>query len=316
MSSTVHLLTGATSGMGLELARQLLAEPATSLIVGARRPATAHGLRALAAEDRLAILPLDLCSLASTAAFADSVANHLQGRRLASLAANAGLQIVGSRQMTGDGYEETFQANWLSHAVLIEGVRRLLAPAAPTVFTASGTHDPAHRSARRFGFRGGLFPGIERVAKGRLDDAASVKQQGLDRYATSKLVAILHVYALARREKPDGLRYFAFDPGLMPGTGLARDRSALERFGWSTLMPLLVPLIPGASTPLRSASALALLLTGRAFAGATGRHLDFTLEETASSADSRRLDWQDEVADFALRIAHSERPALRAIDSM
>jgi hypothetical protein len=74
--------------------------------------------------------------------------------------------------------------------------------------------------------------------------------------------------------------------------------------------------MPGASTPLRSASALALLLAGRAFSGATGRHLDFTLEETPSSADSHRLDWQDEVADFALRIAHSGRPAPSAIDSI
>lgn len=316
LSSTIHLLTGATSGIGLELARQLLAQPATSLIVGARQPAAAHALRALAREDRLVILPLDLCSLASTAAFAEAVAGHLQGRKLASLAANAGIQITGPRQTTRDGYEETFQANWLSHAVLIDWLGPLLAPAAPVAYTASGTHDPAHRPARRFGFRGGIFPGIERVAEGRLDEAASAKQQGLDRYATSKLVAILHVYALARRATAGGPRYFAFDPGLMPGTGLARDRSALERFGWSTVMPLLVPLIPGASTPLRSASALALLLTGRAFAGATGRHLDFTLTETPSSADSHRLDWQDEVDGFARRAAHKGRPASRAIDSI
>lgn len=315
IASTVHLLTGATSGMGLELARQLLVQPTTNLIVGARQPAAARALRALAPEGRLTILPLDLCSLASTASFADAVAGRLEDRRLASLAANAGLQIVGPTRMTGDGYEETLQANWLSHAVLIEWLRPRLAPAAPVVFTASGTHDPAHAPARRFGFRGGLFPGIARVAAGRLDEAASIKQQGMDRYATSKLVDILHVYALARREKADGPRYFAFDPGLMPGTGLARERSALERFGWSTLMPLLVPFIAGASTPLRSASALALLLTGRAMHGASGRHLDFTLAETPSSADSHRLDWQDEVADFALGIAHSERPALRAIDS-
>lgn len=316
LTSTVHLLTGATSGIGLELARQLLAQPTNSLIVGARQPAAAHRLRALAREDRLAILPLDLCSLVSTASFADAVAGRLQDRRLASFAANAGVQIVGPRRMTGDGYEETFQANWLSHAVLIEWLRPRLASTAPVVFTASGTHDPAHHAARRFGFRGGLFPDIARVAQGQLDEAASVKQQGMDRYATSKLVAILHVYALERRQRADGPRYFAFDPGLMAGTGLARERSAVERFGWSALLPLFASVMPGASTPLRSASALALLLTGRAFSGVSGRHLDFTLEETPSSADSHRLDWQDEVADFALRTAHSDRPALRAIDSM
>ena len=316
LSSTLHLLTGATSGIGLELARQLLAQPTTNLIVGARQPAAAHGLRALAREDRLTILPLDLCSLASTASFADAVAGRLKDRRLASFAANAGVQIVGPRRMTDDGYEETFQANWLSHAALIEWLSPWLAPAAPVVFTASGTHDPAHAAARRFGFRGGLFPDIARVAQGQLDEAASVKQQGMDRYATSKLVAILHVYALARRDQTDGPRYFAFDPGLMAGTGLARERSALERFGWSALLPLFASVMPGASTPLRSASALALLLTGRAFAGATGRHLDFTLAETRSSADSHRLDWQDEVADFARRAAHKGRPAARAIDSI
>ncbi|MGD9881104.1 MAG: SDR family NAD(P)-dependent oxidoreductase [Reyranella sp.] len=316
LSSPIHLLTGATSGIGLELARQLLAQPRSSLIVGARHPAAAHALRSLAREDRLTILPLDLCSLASTASFADTVSVRLIDRRLASLAANAGVQVVGPRRVTGDGYEETFQANWLSHATLIEWLRPMLAPAAPVVFTASGTHDPAHPAARRFGFRGGLFPDITRVAQGKLDEAASVKQQGMDRYATSKLVAILHVYALARREEADGPRYFAFDPGLMAGTGLARERSAVERFGWSALLPLFASVMPGASTPLRSASALALLLTGRAFAGATGRHLDFTLTEIPSSADSHRFDWQDEVADFARRAAHKGRPASRAIDSM
>jgi len=82
------------------------------------------------------------------------------------------------------------------------------------------------------------------------------------------------------------------------------------------VLPLFASLMPGASTPRRSASALALRLSGRAFAGATGRHLDFTLEETPSSADSHCLDWQDEVDAFARRAAHKGRPASCAIDPM
>jgi hypothetical protein len=34
----------------------------------------------------------------------------------------------------------------------------------------------------------------------------------------------------------------AYDPGLMPGTGLARDYSGFQRFVWRFLFPLLRPL--------------------------------------------------------------------------
>ena len=305
MSSFLHLVTGATSGLGLELASRLLADSRCCLIVGARRPDSARALRALAGADRLAILPLDLASLASTSAFAEAVIARLEGGTLASLAANAGLQFVGARRLTADGYDETFQANWLGHALLIEWLLPHLAPGAPVVLTASGTHDPEHRMVRRFGFRGGLFAGADRVARGELDPAASVKQHGLDRYATSKLCAILYVYALARRVGAIGPRFIAFDPGLMPGTGLARDRSALEQWGWSNLMPLLGRLMPGASTAARSATAYAKLLTGRAFDRGTGLHVDFNLAEPLSSRDSHRADWQDELDLFARRTAHA-----------
>lgn len=307
--STIHLVTGATSGIGLELVRLLLAEPETRVIVGARRPAEATDLRSVADKRRLDILPLDLASLTSTAAFADAVTGRLGGGRLASLAANAGLQNVRARQMTVDGYEETFQANWLGHAALIEWLLPDLAPGAPVAFTASGTHDPADAGARRFGFRGGLFPGIERVARGELDSGVPEKQQGMDRYATSKLVDILHVYALTRDTPAGGPRWFAFDPGLMPGTGLARDHSAIGRWAWSTILPVVARAIPGTSTPKRSAATYARLLTGRLFPQESGVHLDFSGRRTESSDDSHRLEWQDEVASFARRIAQESRLA-------
>lgn len=306
--TVLHLVTGGTSGIGLELVRMLLADPANRVIVGARRPAEAAALRALADGGRLDILPLDLASLASTAAFTDALRARLADERLASLAANAGVQNVKARRMTVDGYEETLQANWLAHALMIERLLPVLAPGAPVVFTASGTHDPASATARLFGFRGGLYRGIERVARGDLDGSASETQQGLDRYATSKLVAILHVYALARRTPGGGPRWFAFDPGLMAGTGLARGRSALERWAWSAILPVVARAIPGASTPQTSAATYARLLTGRLFPQESGVHLDFSGRRTASSADSNRQDWQEEVAAFAGAISQGWHP--------
>jgi len=313
--TVLHLVTGGTSGIGLELVRLLLADPANRVIVGARRPAAAGALRAVADGERLDILPLDLASLASTVAFADEVVARLAGQRLASLAANAGIQSVAGKRMTVDGYEETLQANWLAHALLIERLLPVLAAGAPVVFTASGTHDPANGAARLFGFRGGVYPGIDRVARGDLDARASEKQLGLDRYATSKLVAILHVYARARSIPAGGPRWFAYDPGLMPGTGLARDRSAMERWAWSTILPVVARAIPGASTPRRSAATYARLLTGRLFPQETGVHLDFSGLRTESSADSKRRDWQDEVTAFAGAISQGWRPAVAEIAS-
>jgi protochlorophyllide reductase len=291
--------------MGLAAARYLMADPEVRVIVGARRPEAARQVATLADPERVRILPLDLSSLESVYRFADSVAAMLGGAKLASLACNAGVQLVGARRMTSDGFEETFQANWLGHALLIDRLLPQLAPNAPVVMTASGTHDPANRTARLFGFRGGLFPDIAAVAIGELDSRASVRQLGLDRYATSKLVMILHVYALARARTSDGPRYLAFDPGLMPGTGLARDRSAFERWGWSTLLPRLAPLLSGTSTAEASAQSLARLLAANAHPSCSGAHVDYGLRITRSSEDSQRTDWQDQVASFARRIARS-----------
>ena len=153
---------GRCRDLGLEAARRLLAEPTSRLIVGARSPQAMASLRPADEPDRLVVLPLDLGSLDSTVRFADAVVERLAGRPAASLAANAGLQFAGPRRLTADGYEETFQVNWLSHAVLIERLAPCLAPGAPIVLTASGTHDPGNRLARVFGFRGGIFPGRPR----------------------------------------------------------------------------------------------------------------------------------------------------------
>jgi NAD(P)-dependent dehydrogenase (short-subunit alcohol dehydrogenase family) len=163
------------------------------------------------------------------------------------------------------------------------------------VMTASGTHDPADKLARFFGFRGGLFVGAEGVSAGNLDQSASVKQQCMDWYATSKLCAVLFVRAAARHGAELGPRFVAFDPGLMPGTGLARERSVVERWAWSNVLPLLTRGIPGVSTTRRSAEAYRKILTGQAFGKGTGLHVDFVLSETAGSRDSHRHDWQEEL---------------------
>lgn len=292
-----YLITGATSGLGLEAARALLTRvPHGRVLAGARDPGAASALRATVPPDRLTLLELDLGSLASVRRFAAGARRRLGPEgRLAGIACNAGLQSAGPLRRSADGHELTFATNHLGHFLLVHELSDLLAPGAAVVSTASGTHDPADRLARRFGFRGGLFPSAAAVARGELDGSAPERQQGRDRYATSKLCNVLFNRAMAARVPTSAARFIAFDPGLMPGTGLARDLSALERFGWSYVMPFVGRAVPGVSTPALSGAALARLLSEPRLAPDTGLHLDFRLRRTPTSELSRRKDAQDDL---------------------
>ena len=270
-----YVVTGATSGMGLHVARRLAQEPGVEIIVGARQPGRAGALRA--AGPGLTVFPLDLADLASVRSFADAVEAHVGSEsQLAGIVCNAGLQTLGPRQMTLDGVEATFATNHLGHFVLVEQLLGRLASGAVVTTTGSGTHNPADRLATVSGFRGACFPDAATVASGDLGRPGSDLEQALDRYATSKLCAILHVRALAARVPEDRARFFSFDPGLMPGTGLARDRSAAEQFAWRHVLPLLRPLVRGISSPEISGRALVerLLLDPGAYP--SGSYVEFS----------------------------------------
>ena len=73
----------------------------------------------------------------------------------------------------------------------------------------------------------------------------------------------------------------AYDPGLMPGTGLAREYNALGRFAWRFVLPLLT-MLPGASTARRSGVELARLVHDAAYAGRSGLYVQIARERRSS----------------------------------
>jgi NAD(P)-dependent dehydrogenase (short-subunit alcohol dehydrogenase family) len=282
-----YLITGATRGLGRAAARALAharaGEPRRILLAvrdlqaGQRLAAELAGANVTARA-----LALDLSSLADVRRFV--AAPGFDGP-LAGLACNAGGQSFNDVRRTVDGWEETIAVNHLAHLALVEGLLPRLR-GGRVVFIGSGTHDPTHAGSRRFGFRGGHWSSARELAEARqpIVDAA---QAARDRYATSKLANVAAALELARRHAPSALQSFAFDPGLMPGTGLARNHPAAMRALWSFLLPLLAPLIPGASTTARSGATLAWLLTDPALAGKSGSYFDYRRREIAPSADAR-----------------------------
>jgi NAD(P)-dependent dehydrogenase (short-subunit alcohol dehydrogenase family) len=225
------VMTGASRGIGAEALRHLAAMPAARIIVGARgsAPAGTHGL------------PLDLASLASVTQFADAVIAALAGDRIDALVLNAGGQRPNVSERSADGHDITFAANHLGHFLLLQRLWPYLGDGARVVITSSGTHDPAERT--------GVPPPRHADAHMLADPSRDPERDsnpitaGMRAYSASKLCNLMTALVAARRaaDDPRGIRVLAYDPGLTPGTGLARDQMWIVRTLIWPLLPLLLP---------------------------------------------------------------------------
>lgn len=295
------LLTGTTSGLGLEAAAQLAAADSVNIIIaGVREEAKLGNLRRAVPPAQLHIMALDISSLSSVQQFAANVVGFLGTNTLSAMALNAGVQIVSGDRYSEDGFELTFATNVLGHIALFQHLQTALTPGAVIVSTASGTHDKNHKLAKPYKFYGGYFPSAAEIASGNVSSSSDQAQLGRDRYATSKLCNLLFTYAKARGVGLDGPRFIAYDPGLMPGTELARDQPAAMRFAWKNLLPVAAKMIDGASTAERSGRVLAELLMAKRFPSGTGLHIEFTGDETPSSQMSYDEALQDQLMRWAV----------------
>ncbi|MFF5304249.1 MULTISPECIES: SDR family NAD(P)-dependent oxidoreductase [unclassified Streptomyces] len=126
------LLTGATDGMGRELARELAAQGA-SLILHGRNAAKGQDLlaelRASTGNDRLSYELADFSSLEDIRKLADRVLSTHD--RLDALVNNAGIGVELARQESQDGLELTFQVDYLAAYMLSCRLAPLLVRSAP-----------------------------------------------------------------------------------------------------------------------------------------------------------------------------------------
>jgi protochlorophyllide reductase len=261
------IVTGATQGLGRAIAGALAADPAHRVVLAVRDAARGAEVAA-ALGPNTEVRPLDCASLADVRRFAAEWRAPLTG-----LVNNAGVQQTDGRRSTADGHEETIAVNHLAALQLTLGLLPRL-EGGRVLFIGSGTHNPDNRFATLFGFRGARFTTIAALARGECD-AADDRQAGMDRYATSKLLNMLTAMELARRVAADRTLFLTLDPGLMPGTGLARTQPAPLRWAWSNVLPWVAPLLPDTSTPERSAQAAAWLLTSAEVGARNGEVFSF-----------------------------------------
>jgi hypothetical protein len=95
---------------------------------------------------------------------------------------------------------------------------------------------------------------------------------------TYELSRLLHA------EGHDRISVTAFDPGLMPGTGLARDYSPFMKFVWNFALPAL-RFIPGVNGVSKSGADLAGLVLDPELEGVSGKYF-VSRKSVPSSKDS------------------------------
>jgi len=213
------VVTGANSGLGFEASRAF-ARNGARVVLACRNVEKAAAARddilASAPRANVEIRALDLASLASVRAFADSlVSNH---ERLDVLCNNAGVMALPRRE-TADGFEMQLGTNHLGHFALTGLLLPLLKRTGARVVTQSS--------------------GAHRMGRIDFDDLHGRRYYGRWRaYGQSKLANLLFAYELQRRLENEGVGVIsvACHPGYAATElqfAAARMEGAAQR-GWST----------------------------------------------------------------------------------
>ena len=310
LPSQTVIVTGGNSGLGYGCASALLsASPSWHVILACRDPERAQtAVETLRDSARLGstveTMALDLASLASVRSFVSKLDDRLKAAELPplhGLVCNAAVQ--GARTFTTDGFESTFGVSHLGHYLLVNLLVPLMEKPARIAVVASGVHDPAElaKVPASMAVPVPAWNTPTALAKGDLGPAAANDDGAADRgrrYSTTKLANVYFTYGLALR-LPEGITVNAFDPGLMPGTGLAREYPAVVRFAWHNIMPRLIPvlrlvLVKNIHTPEESGKALARLIVDPTLVSRNGKYFE-GLREIPSSVESYDKDRREEL---------------------
>ncbi|OOF95017.1 hypothetical protein ASPCADRAFT_149120 [Aspergillus carbonarius ITEM 5010] len=211
----VLLITGCSSGLGVQTARALYTTGATLYLTARDLTKARRALADLIDSPRVHLLHLDLNSLASVRACAAEF--NAQSTRLNILIANAG--VMGCPEgRTADGFETQFGTNHLAHFLLVH----LLRP----VLLASST--PAFHSRVLL-----LSSGSHRFGEVNFENLTGEGEYNTwMAYAQSKTANIWTANELERRYGSHGLHAVSLHPGTI-ATDLLRHVPAEQMAVWT-----------------------------------------------------------------------------------
>jgi NAD(P)-dependent dehydrogenase (short-subunit alcohol dehydrogenase family) len=236
MQGKVCVITGATSGLGLEAAERLAKLGARLVLVGrdrGRGEAALSRLRGAAPGLQASIYYADLSLMSEQKRVATEI--RAAEPRIDVLINNAGA-MFSSRHETDEGLEATFALNHMAYFIMTNILldRLQAAASARIVSTASGAHVGQHLD---------------------FDDLQSAEHyRGIRTYGRSKLANILFTRELARRVAGSKVAANCLHPGFV-ATRFGSSNGLLTRIGVRIAMLGAISVKQGAETIVYLASA-------------------------------------------------------------
>jgi NAD(P)-dependent dehydrogenase (short-subunit alcohol dehydrogenase family) len=218
LKGKVIVITGVSSGIGIETVRALSVTGATLYLTARNLVKAKDALAGFFEPDRMELVEMDQGSLHSVRSAAQAILSKTQ--KVNILINNAGIMAVPELQYTKDGFELQFGTNYLSHFLFFQLLKpALLAASTPDfqsrVVVVSSTAHRVHgiNDSDNYNFeKGGYSPWVA--------------------YGQSKTATIYMANEIERRYGSRGLHAMSLHPGGI-NTGISRHMSRDELEGYS-----------------------------------------------------------------------------------
>jgi len=259
LAQKVCLVTGANSGIGKETARKL-AEMGAAIVMVCRSRERGEkamaDIRKTSHSDSVELLLADFASLDSVRALVKGFGEKHDALHV--LINNAGVARV-RRSVTADGFETTFQVDYLSHFLLTNLLLELLKTSSPSriVNVSSASHYGGHVN---------------------FDDLQMKKGYGVMKaYSQAKLAQVLFTYELSKRLEGTSVTANCLHPGAVATNIWGSAMGPFSFLGRISKLFLI--------SPEKGAETVVYLASSPEVEGITGKYYE-QMHDKKSSADS------------------------------